>query len=167
MRRPLMDWTATPDRFAFAERRTIAIVAGGLCYAYGAVILWHAGMKGGRESDFVLGGFGALLGLVIMAVWPRRVVIFDRGAGMAQLATLVGWWIARARVIPLDEIADVVVEHATYRGSMQVLLPALVLHSGERVSFVFNESGRLGIEPNAARALREWLGLVAAAPAST
>jgi hypothetical protein len=162
-----MDWTATPDRFAFVERRTLAIVVGVLFYACGAVLLWYAGMEGGRESDLGFGGFGALLGLVVLAVWPRRVAIFDRPAGTAQLATLVGWWIAGVRVIPLDDIVDVVTQHATPRASGQVLLPALVLRSGERVPLVSDHGERLRIRADAAHALREWLGLAVAAPAFT
>lgn len=160
----LLSYSSTPDRFTLTEHRTLGVIVGGMLAIAGIVVLWLAITQGARTSDYVIGIPGTVLGLGIVVAWPRRVSVFDRTAGIARLTTLAGPRVIRAREIPLTDIVGVVLERGRVRYNTPVFDPALVLRSGERVLLTVNATGFFGLEQDAARAVREWLGLKSDAP---
>jgi len=146
----------TPDVLVIEEGAGTAIYFGSICLGVGAICV-IIGWTNEKWLFVIVGTVFALFGLKIFLFNRTRTHRFERWRGMLAIDSK-GLWGSKRRELPLDRIADVVLEEIRGRGG-----PSYYIHyvttEGERIAWSDFYGGSKQNTLECFQAAREFLGI--------
>ena len=147
----------TSDTLVVEEDAGTKIMIGSFCAGLGGFAAIAGWTKGPSWFMVIIGAFFVLLGLKILLFGRTRTHRFERWRGTLAMDSK-GLWGSKRRELPLDRIADVVVEEIRGRGAPSYYI-YYVTAEGERIKWSDFYDGSKENTLECFRAVREFLGI--------
>lgn len=147
----------TPDTLVVEDGIGTRIFLGSMCAGLGGFAVIAGWTKGPSWFMVMIGAFFVLTGLKILLFHRTRTHRFERWRGMLTIDSKALWGSAR-RELPLDSIADVVIEEIRGRSGRSYYI-YYVTAEGERIKWSDFYDGSKENTLESFQAAREFLGI--------
>jgi hypothetical protein len=144
----------TPDVLVIEEGAGTKIIIGSLCFGVGALFVLIGWSQAGWFF-VIVGGFFALFGLKMLLFNRTRTHRFERWRGILGIESK-GPWGSERRELPLDSIADIILEEIRNRGTSYYVY--YVTRQAERIIWADSYDGSKENTLECFNAAREFLG---------